>query len=179
MPERIVPMLARSAAEPPEGEGWAFEIKWDGVRAIAYCRPGEIRLESRNLNDISDSYPEIARIDRSLGSRRAVLDGELVAFDPHGRPSFGALQQRMHVSSREQARRLAKRTPVTYVIFDLLWLDGHSLTELPYVERRGEARRARAAGRELADARARPRPRPGAACGQPRAAARGHRGQAS
>jgi bifunctional non-homologous end joining protein LigD len=136
MPERIVPMLARTAAEPPAGEGWAFEIKWDGVRAIAYCGPGEVRLESRNLNDISDSYPEIARIDRSLGSRRAVLDGELVAFDAGGRPSFGALQQRMHVASREQARRLAKNRPVTYVIFDLLWLDGHSLMALPYAERR-------------------------------------------
>ncbi len=136
MPERIVPMLARAAAEPPAGEEWAFEIKWDGVRAIAYCSPGEVRLESRNLNEITDSYPEIARIDRSLGSRRAVLDGELVAFDESGRPSFGTLQQRMHVASREQARRLAKRTPVTYVIFDLLWLDGHSLIELPYAERR-------------------------------------------
>ncbi len=136
MPERIVPMLARTAAEPPAGEGWAFEIKWDGVRAIAYCGPGEVRLESRNLNDISDSYPEIARIDRSLGSQRAVLDGELVAFDADGRPSFGALQQRMHVASREQARRLAKKTPVTYVIFDLLWIDGDPLMDEPYSERR-------------------------------------------
>ena len=136
MPARIVPMLARSAERPPEGDGWGFEIKWDGVRAIAYCSPGEVRLESRNLNDISDSYPEIAQIDRSLGSHRAVLDGELVAFDAAGRPSFGALQQRMHVASREQARRLAKGTPVTYVIFDLLWLDGHSLMEEPYSARR-------------------------------------------
>ncbi len=136
MPERIVPMLARSGSLPLEDEGWGFEIKWDGVRAIAYCNPGEVRLESRNLNDISDSFPEIARIDRSLGSHRAVLDGEIVAFDDSGRPSFGSLQQRMHVGSREQARRLAKRTPVTYVIFDLLWLDGHSLMGLPYAERR-------------------------------------------
>ena len=136
MPERIVPMLARAAERPPAGEAWGFEIKWDGVRAIAYCSPAEVRLESRNLNDISDSYPEIGRIDRSLGSHRAILDGELVAFDGDGRPSFGALQQRMHVGSREQARKLAKRTPVTYLIFDLLWLDGHSLMGLPYAERR-------------------------------------------
>jgi bifunctional non-homologous end joining protein LigD len=146
MPERIVPMLARSAQTPPAGAAWAFEIKWDGVRALAYCRAGEVRLESRNLNDISDSYPEIARIDRSLGSHRAVLDGELVAFDGAGRPNFGALQQRMHVASREQARRLAKRTPVTYVIFDLLWLDGHSLIELPYAERRAGLTRLELAG---------------------------------
>ncbi len=136
MPERIVPMLARTGTLPAEDAGWGFEIKWDGVRAIAYCNPGEVRLESRNLNDISDSYPEIARIDRDLGSHRAVLDGEIVAFDEAGRPSFGSLQQRMHVSSREQARKLAKRTPVTYVVFDLLWLDGHSMMDLPYAERR-------------------------------------------
>ncbi len=136
MPERIVPMLARADSLPVPDDDWAFEIKWDGVRAIAYAGPGEVRLESRNLNDISDSYPELARIDRGLGSHRAVLDGEIVAFDEAGRPSFGSLQQRMHVGSREQARRLAKRTPVTYVIFDLLWLDGHSLMGLPYAQRR-------------------------------------------
>ena len=136
MPDRIVPMLARTAKLPADDASWGFEVKWDGVRAIAYCAPGEVRLESRNLNDISDSYPEIARIDRALGSHRAVLDGELVAFDGEGQPSFGRLQQRMHVASREHARRLAKQTPVIYMIFDILWLDGHSLMALPYTERR-------------------------------------------
>jgi bifunctional non-homologous end joining protein LigD len=135
MPQRIVPMLARTG-DLPDGDGWAYEIKWDGVRAIAYSSPGELRLESRNLNDITDSYPELARMGRNLGSHEAVLDGEIVAFGEDGRPSFGALQSRMHVASREAARRLSKRTPVTYVIFDLLWLDGHSLMELPYAERR-------------------------------------------
>ncbi len=136
MPQRIVPMLARSGQLPAEDSAWGFEIKWDGVRAIAYSTPGELRLESRNLNDITDSYPELARLGRDLGSRQAVLDGEIVAFDESGRPSFGALQSRMHVGSREAARRLSKGTPVTYVIFDLLWLDGHSLMGLPYAERR-------------------------------------------
>jgi bifunctional non-homologous end joining protein LigD len=136
MPERIVPMMARTAELPADDSRWGFEIKWDGVRAIAYCTPGEVRLESRNLKEITDSYPELGRIDRALGSHRAVLDGEIVAFDSDGRPSFGRLQQRMHVASREQARRLSKHTPVTYMVFDLLWLDGHSLMALPYTERR-------------------------------------------
>jgi bifunctional non-homologous end joining protein LigD len=136
MPQRIVPMLARTAELPADDDRWAFEIKWDGVRAIAYSTPGELRLESRNLNDITDSYPELARLGRGLGSHHAVLDGEIVAFDGDGRPSFGALQQRMHVASRDTARRLAKTTPVTYVIFDLLWLDGHSLMDHHYAERR-------------------------------------------
>jgi bifunctional non-homologous end joining protein LigD len=138
MPERIVPMLSRTGELPADDDAWGFEIKWDGVRAVAYCAPGEVRLESRNLKEISDSYPELGRLDRALGSHQAVLDGEIVAFDSEGRPNFGRLQQRMHIASREHARRLAKQTPVSYMIFDLLWLDGHSLMELPYAERRAQ-----------------------------------------
>ncbi len=136
MPARITPMLARAGGLPVQDGGWAYEIKWDGVRAIAYSQPGELRLESRNLNDITDTYPELFGMGAALGSHIAVLDGEIVAFDTGGRPSFAALQQRMHAASRAQARRQAQGTPVTYVIFDLLWLDGHSLMGLPYSERR-------------------------------------------
>ncbi len=144
MPEHVVPMLARSGQLPRGEDRWGYEIKWDGVRALAYSRPGELRLQSRNLNEITDTYPELARLNRALGSHSAVLDGEIVAFDEEGRPSFGMLQPRMHVSSRTQAGRLAKSVPATYVIFDLLWLDGHALTGLPYAERRD-----RLAGLEL------------------------------
>jgi bifunctional non-homologous end joining protein LigD len=136
MPTRVAPMLARPGALPSDERQWAFEIKWDGVRAIAYSQPGELRLQSRNLKEITDSYPELARMNRDLSSHRAVLDGEIVAFDSEGQPSFSALQPRMHVTSRSHAKRLAAATPVTYVIFDLLWLDGHSLMELAYLERR-------------------------------------------
>ncbi|HWW89727.1 MAG TPA: DNA ligase D [Solirubrobacteraceae bacterium] len=136
MPARVAPMLARPGALPSDERQWAFEIKWDGVRAIAYSQPGELRLQSRNLKEITDSYPELARLNRNLSSHSAILDGEIVAFDGDGRPSFGALQPRMHVTSRSHAKRLAAATPVTYVIFDLLWLDGHSLMELAYLERR-------------------------------------------
>ena len=138
LPSKLVPMLARAGSLPAHDSDWAFEIKWDGVRAIAYSEPGELRLESRNLNDITDSYPEIFGVNAALGSHSAVLDGELVAFDASARPSFEALQRRMHTASRAQARRLAKGTPVTYVIFDLLWLDGHSLMREPYSERRAQ-----------------------------------------
>jgi bifunctional non-homologous end joining protein LigD len=136
MPERIAPMLARAGALPREDDRWAFEIKWDGVRAIAYAQPGSLRLESRNLREITPSYPELLRLGRALRSHRAVLDGEIVAFDADGRPSFAALAQRMHVASPARAKRLAQSVPVTYVIFDLLWLDGHSLIERTYLERR-------------------------------------------
>ncbi len=135
MPEHLKPMLARPGSLPRKDAGWAYEIKWDGVRAIAYSSPGELRLESRNLKEITASYPELARLNRALSSHAAILDGEIVAFDEHGRPSFAALQRRMHVGTDAQAKRLAKVSPVTYMIFDLLWLDGHSLMDLPYEER--------------------------------------------
>lgn len=136
MPERLVPMLARQGNLPADDENWAYEIKWDGVRAIAYSEPGRLRLESRNLNDISARYPEVRPLNRELGSRTAVLDGEVVAFDEDGRPSFGRLQHRMHLGDAAQVKRRAASMPVVYVIFDLLYLDGHSLMDLPYEERR-------------------------------------------
>ncbi|HSZ05401.1 MAG TPA: DNA ligase D [Solirubrobacteraceae bacterium] len=136
MPTRVAPMLARAGSLPAQEDGWAYEIKWDGVRAIVYSPPGELRVESRNLKDITDTYPELRALGAALGSHRAVLDGEIVAFDSAGRPSFEALQRRMHVGSRAQARKLAQGTPATYVIFDLLWLDGHSLMREPYSRRR-------------------------------------------
>ena len=74
-------MLARAGELPRPDRGWAYEIKWDGVRALAYCEPGELRLESRNLIEITTKYPELAELSRALGSRSAILDGEIVAFD--------------------------------------------------------------------------------------------------
>jgi bifunctional non-homologous end joining protein LigD len=136
MPEQLVPMLARVARLPAQDAEWAFEIKWDGVRAITYWRPGELRIESRNLNDVSARYPELRALGPQLGSREAVLDGEIVAFDEHGHPSFERLQRRMHVTSPSAIRRLAHEEPVSYMIFDLLYLDGRATLELPYRERR-------------------------------------------
>lgn len=136
IPERVLPMLARAGDMPAEEQRWSFEVKWDGIRAIAYLQPGRLRLESRNLREITDGYPELRGMLLDLGMRDAVLDGEIVAFDEDGRPSFGRLQRRMHVSSPAAIRRLAASTPVLYAIFDLLHLDGRSLSELPYSERR-------------------------------------------
>jgi bifunctional non-homologous end joining protein LigD len=137
MPERILPMLAGVAADVPRAESqWSFEVKWDGVRAIAYVRPGRLRLESRNLNEITDAYPEVRGILLDAGMREMVLDGEIVAFGDNGRPSFERLQRRMHVTSPSAVRRLSRSTPVVYAIFDLLYLDGHPLMARPYQERR-------------------------------------------
>jgi bifunctional non-homologous end joining protein LigD len=123
MPEHLVPMLARLSTLPPDDERWGYEIKWDGVRAVGYVQAGgEVRLESRNLNDLTERYPDAAAIGPALGGRSAVLDGEVVAFDEDGRPSFERLQRRS--------------APIAYVVFDLLYLDGESLMRLPYTDRR-------------------------------------------
>jgi bifunctional non-homologous end joining protein LigD len=106
------------------------------VRAISYADGGRLRMESRNGRDITPRYPELRELGRALAGREVVLDGEVVAFDAEGRPSFQRLQGRMHLTSESVVRRLAQSDPVHYVIFDLLWLDGHSLLELPYTERR-------------------------------------------
>jgi bifunctional non-homologous end joining protein LigD len=136
MPESVVPMLARSGPLPSDQDQWAFEIKWDGVRAIAFSSGGRLRMTSRSGRDITAQYPEVRGLAEALGSHEAVLDGEVVAFGPDGLPSFSELQRRMHVGNARTVARLARESPVAYVAFDLLWLDGHSLMELPYAERR-------------------------------------------
>jgi len=136
MPGFIEPMLARLSTMPNDEGRWAFEIKWDGVRAIAHSQPGRLRFVTRNGNEVSAAYPELRPLNRALGSHSAILDGEIVAFDELGRPSFQAIQPRIHQRGEAAIRRLMAQTPVTYAIFDLVWLDGHSLMDLPYTERR-------------------------------------------
>jgi bifunctional non-homologous end joining protein LigD len=120
----------------PHGEGWAFEIKWDGIRAIAEVRDGHLSLWSSNAIEMTVRFPELAGLAGAVGPARAVLDGEIVAFDEHDRPSFGLLQQRMHLTEPTAVARQMVEVPVVYQIFDLLHLDGHDLFDLPYLERR-------------------------------------------
>ncbi len=129
-------MKAVLAELPDIEDGWAFEIKWDGMRAIAFVDGDRLRLQSSRLADVTVSFPELAELPAALGVQNAVLDGELVAFDEHGRPSFGHLQQRMHVTNAADAWRRAAIVPVTYVVFDLVALDGNDLTGEPLTERR-------------------------------------------
>jgi bifunctional non-homologous end joining protein LigD len=138
MPERVAPMLARIARDLPTGDDWAYEIKWDGVRAIGYAEGGRLRLESRKGNNVTPRYPELRPLGRALGTHEAILDGEVVALDDHGRPSFQRLQRRMHLTSEGMVRRLSQSEPVVYMIFDLLWLDGHSLMGDTYEQRRAQ-----------------------------------------
>ena len=137
MPTVFAPMAATlSATLPPDDDRWGYEIKWDGVRALAFGGPGRIRLYSRTERDITVQYPEIQPIEHQLGDHTVVLDGELVAFDDDGRPSFQRLQPRMHVTSESEIRSRQREVPVTYIVVDLLHLDGRSLFGEPYEERR-------------------------------------------
>jgi bifunctional non-homologous end joining protein LigD len=136
MPDRLVPMLAKSGDLPRNESAYGFEVKWDGIRAVVYYEPGRFRIESRKLSDITFQYPELSRLGRQLGSRDAVIDGEIVAFGDDGKPSFERLQQRMNLTNESQIKRRAKQVPVAYVAFDLLYLEGRLLMDLPYEERR-------------------------------------------
>jgi bifunctional non-homologous end joining protein LigD len=137
MPDHVAPMLARTGPLPRDDENWAFEIKWDGVRAIALVQGGRLTLQARTGRDITSRYPELRPIAEALAGREVVLDGEVVAFDGT-RPSFQKLQGRMHLTSEHAVRRLAREDPVQYIAFDLLYLDGRSLMELRYDERRAK-----------------------------------------
>ena len=137
MPTLVHPMLAVLREQiPRDQDAYGYEFKWDGVRAVVYVDGGRPRVLSRNDRDVTVSYPELRALAESLGARQVVLDGEIVAFDSDGRPSFEALQSRMHVTNSAQVRRLVAQTPVTYLVFDVLYLDGRSLLDETYVDRR-------------------------------------------
>jgi bifunctional non-homologous end joining protein LigD len=132
---QLQPMLAIPGAMP-SGDAWAFEVKWDGVRALIAVADGRAHVVGRSGRDVTARYPELQGLVSALRGRDAVLDGEIVACDDAGIPSFERLQERMHVDDRAMVAALAQRVPVVYMIFDLVGLDGVSLATLPYRERR-------------------------------------------
>lgn len=135
MPESLAPMRAGSGELPRTSRGWAAELCWPGERAVAFYEPGRLRLQGAELQDVTGRYPDVRRLGRQLGSRTAILDGALVVFDGD-RPSPDRLARRREAGSESAIRRLAKSEPATYVIFDLLYLDGRDLLGEPYRHRR-------------------------------------------
>src|SRR5690606_17421482 len=134
------PMLAESGSSGIAGrigaDAWA-EIKWDGIRAIGTWAEGRFTLQARSGTDITTRYPELTADGAPhLPATDAVVDGEIVAFDAQGRPSFTRLQNRMHLTRGRDIEREVVRTPITYMLFDLLRLDGHDLTRMPLRQRR-------------------------------------------
>lgn len=136
LPRGVEPMLALLAKMPARQADYAFEFKWDGVRALSYWDGRTLRLESRNLLDITSQYPELQALREALPFNSALIDGEVIAFDEEGNISFNVLSHRMHVVGERKIAGLQQAAPVTYMIFDVLHLDGHDLMGLPYAERR-------------------------------------------
>jgi bifunctional non-homologous end joining protein LigD len=134
LPPDLRPMLATAGTLPSDDDAWAYEVKWDGVRALVAVDGGRLRITSRNGNDVTSSYPELRGLGLQLGSRQVLLDGEIVALTAEGRSDFGVLQARMHVARPGAA--LLRSTPVQLVVFDVLHREGESLLDRTYDERR-------------------------------------------
>lgn len=123
-------------ADLPDGEGWVYEPKWDGIRAIVEVAGGRTRLFTSNGRDKSAAFPELATLGSAMAPLDAVLDGEIVVLDEGGHPSFERLQHRIHITAASDAARRAAHMPAALVLFDILRLDGRSTTHLPWHERR-------------------------------------------
>jgi bifunctional non-homologous end joining protein LigD len=136
MPAAIEPMKATLADRPPRGDDWLFEIKWDGVRAIAYVDHEEVRLVSRNGLRCERQYPELATIHHQVAARQAVLDGEIAVLDQKGASRFHLIQPRIANTDPNAVAHLARSTPVVYFVFDALYVDGYDLRNVALSERR-------------------------------------------
>jgi bifunctional non-homologous end joining protein LigD len=132
MPERVEPMLATLAQTVPEGGDWLYEIKWDGFRGLCYLKNGALRIESRNAHPLNKQFPELEESKLAIAAETAIIDGEIVAFDSEGLPSFSLLQQRTGFATAKDKTRAA----VSLVAFDLLYLNGYDLRDVALSERR-------------------------------------------
>jgi bifunctional non-homologous end joining protein LigD len=137
LPTGLRPMFAVASKDlPRDDEHWGYEMKWDGMRALLVVEGGRVSVTTRTGNDATARFPELRALGEALGQTEVVLDGEIVALDARGVPSFEMLQPRMHAGTAAAARKLVAERPVVCMLFDVLWLDGHSTCELPYRERR-------------------------------------------
>lgn len=132
----IAPMKAQPG-DNTIGDNWVYELKWDGMRQLLHITHDGVRVQSSNERNVTASFPELAPLQELLGGMSGlVLDGEAVAFDDDGRPSFAAMQRRMHISDPAEAARRSTTTPIMFVAFDVLHVDGHDTFALPLSSRR-------------------------------------------
>ena len=136
LPHVIQPMLATLVDDPFSDPDWLFETKWDGIRALCFLDKGKARFVSRNQNDLTAQYPELANIADAIDGSQAILDGEIVALDEQGVSRFQLLQSRLGRKNSAEIARLAASTRLVYYVFDLLYLDGADLTGCALVERK-------------------------------------------
>jgi bifunctional non-homologous end joining protein LigD len=136
MPREIHPMLATLVEGPFDDPQWLYEVKWDGYRAVAFINDGRTRLVSRNQNDLTGEFPEIAQAMADLPVENAIIDGEVVALDEEGRPSFSLMQQRTGMTRPGTRGPRNRALPIVYYAFDLLYLNGHNLMPAPLEQRK-------------------------------------------
>jgi bifunctional non-homologous end joining protein LigD len=136
MPQHVKPMLSLAGELPKKDAEWAYEFKWDGVRALVYVDGGRVRAFTRNDKSLLSTFPELRDIGLHLGSRSAILDGEIVALDKDNRPNFSTLSKRLHVTSKTVIEKLRSTIPASFFAFDLLYLEGQSTMDLSYDNRR-------------------------------------------
>ncbi|MDQ3985527.1 MAG: non-homologous end-joining DNA ligase [Actinomycetota bacterium] len=131
----VTPMFATPSTEAFDDDDWIFEPKWDGVRTLAVCGEEQTKLLSRRGNDVTETYPELKDLQERIVALDAVVDGEIVAFE-NGRPSFERLQGRMNLQNARDVERAVKKCPITYVLFDVIYLDGRQVCDRPIEERK-------------------------------------------
>ena len=136
MPSAVHPMLAESIDEAFDSPDWLFEIKWDGYRAVAFIENGNVRLVSRNQNDLTGRYPELKDLARLIKAKNAILDGEVVAVDEEGKPSFTLMQQRTGFRPHGKRAAANAEVPVLYYAFDLLYADGEDWRRVSLEQRK-------------------------------------------
>jgi bifunctional non-homologous end joining protein LigD len=127
LPRQLAPMLASTSPLPETEERWAWEPKWDGWRVLLRGESGQVRAITRAGHDVTSLFPELELLGAMLGHRKAILDGELVAWGEDGRPDFGRLFSRFRGRSHRAARQAKVETPITWVAFDVCYLDGVSV----------------------------------------------------
>ena len=141
LPDRMRPMLTMPSSAPFDSANYAFDVAWDGVRALARIEAGEVRLWGRDLSDLTGRYPEVQALGR-LAPPQTIVDGELIVSDPNGRPDPTALELRQRAAGSQEMARAAAVRPATYVIYDLLYLRGRTLLKEPLLRRRARLKQS-------------------------------------
>jgi len=136
LPEQIIPMTPGGASEPFDSPDYVFEVRWDGLRALAFIEGGAYHLQDQSGRNITELFPELAELLRRVTGDRVILDGVVVVSDSEGRPDFAALDRRMRLSSAEGVERAAARQPAAYIAFDILYHEGRAVMPLSLLKRR-------------------------------------------
>ena len=132
----IEPMLSESATDVPIGDDFVYEVKWDGIRAMIAVEDGQIKIRSRNQNDITKQFPEFAVVDKAFRTTCGLFDVEIVCLDKSGKPEFKRVINRLMTTGETNIQKMAKSHPAYCYIFDCLYMDGRSLINEPLLKRK-------------------------------------------